>query len=165
MDKSCITERNKFSTSYVSGVKSFINLAKQNMLGRDNLIQCPCVICNNMFYKSLDEVEYDLHVNGLKKTYVEWILHGETPNRLQERERNVDMNDKNVGASSNSIWDELDELLEEVGEAQQANDMNEENTTNFSKLLEDSQRELYPGCKMSLLSGIVKLLHIKILGK
>ncbi|KAL6575606.1 hypothetical protein OROHE_000983 [Orobanche hederae] len=154
MDKSWITERNKFSTSYVNGVKSFINLAKQNVLGRDNLIRCPCVICNNAFYKSLDEVEYDLHVNGFKQTYVEWIFHGETPNRLQERERNVDMNDThtNVGEASNSIWDELDELLEEIGEAQQANDVNEENTTNFSKLLEDSQRELYPGCRMSLLS-------------
>ncbi|KAL7210232.1 hypothetical protein ACSBR1_031739 [Camellia fascicularis] len=47
-----------------------------------------------------------------------------------------------------------------------ANNVEEEDVRNFDKLLNDAQRELYLGCrKFSLLSFVVKMLHVKVLNK
>ncbi|XP_028072583.1 uncharacterized protein LOC114274804 [Camellia sinensis] len=47
-----------------------------------------------------------------------------------------------------------------------ANNVEKEGVPNFNKLLNDAQRELYPGChKFSLLSFVVKMLHVKVLNK
>ncbi|XP_028053047.1 uncharacterized protein LOC114257487 [Camellia sinensis] len=47
-----------------------------------------------------------------------------------------------------------------------ANNVEKEDVPNFNKLLNDAQRELYPGCrKFSLLSFVVKMFHVKVLNK
>ena len=47
-----------------------------------------------------------------------------------------------------------------------ANNVEKEGVPNFNKLLNDAQRELYPVCrKFSVLSFVVKMLHVKVLNK
>ncbi|KAL7218422.1 hypothetical protein ACSBR2_011650 [Camellia fascicularis] len=47
-----------------------------------------------------------------------------------------------------------------------ANNVEEEDVRNFDKLLNDAQRKLYSGCrKFSVLSFVVKMLHVKVLNK
>ncbi|KAL3813087.1 hypothetical protein ACJIZ3_014355 [Penstemon smallii] len=133
----------------------------------DNLIRCPCVICNNAYYKTTDEVEHDLHINRFSPAYVDWIFHGETLNISEDNESDIGntIDDNEMDSSNIALGDELNELLAEMREAQQSNSIYDEETKSFRKLLKDAQCELYPGCKMSLLSVIVKLLHLKVLGK
>lgn len=166
MDKSWIKEKNTFSSAYVNGVKSFINFAKQNVMGSDNLIRCPCVICNNAYHKTTDEVEYDLHINGFSHAYVDWIFHGETVHIYEGNEDDLGNTVEDIMDSTDfATGDELNELLDEMREAQQPNRVDYDETECFRQLLKDAQCALYPGCKMSLLSAIVKLLHLKVLGK
>ena len=40
-----------------------------------------------------------------------------------------------------------------------------ESVRNFDKLMKDAHQELYPGCKFTLLSFVIKLLHVKVLNK
>ncbi|XXG59215.1 hypothetical protein AAC387_Pa04g1336 [Persea americana] len=52
--------------------------------------------------------------------------------------------------------EELDELCDNV---------EMESVRNFDKLMKDADQELYPGCKFTLLSFVIKLLHMKVLNK
>ncbi|XP_012837883.1 PREDICTED: uncharacterized protein LOC105958419 [Erythranthe guttata] len=61
--------------------------------------------------------------------------------------------------------DELFEMIEEMRDAE-PDQSYDSGIQNFERLLSDIKRELYPGCKKySLLSFIVKLLHIKVMNK
>ncbi|KAH7866153.1 hypothetical protein Vadar_016347 [Vaccinium darrowii] len=92
-------------------------------------------------------VAFHLVQNGIEPSYKTWVHHGETipvnqPYRLNE---SGIMND-----------DELDESPDNA---------ETENVRKFEKLMKDAHRELYPGCKFTLLSFVIKLLHVKVLNK
>ncbi|KAL3839238.1 hypothetical protein ACJIZ3_023829 [Penstemon smallii] len=91
-------------------------------MGSDNLILCPCVICNNASYKTTNEVERDLHVNGFSHAYVDWVFHGETIPLIQDNDDEIcNTIDDNVSDSNYfALRDELNELLDEMREAHQS---------------------------------------------
>ncbi|XXG88796.1 hypothetical protein AAC387_Pa12g0962 [Persea americana] len=41
------------------------------------MIRCPCVKCNNIYFRTRDDVEADLYYHGIVKCYFPWVLHGE----------------------------------------------------------------------------------------
>ncbi|GJY66935.1 hypothetical protein Tco_0469173, partial [Tanacetum coccineum] len=64
----------------------------------------------------------------------------------------------NVGESSQSSHRRVED--ENVGESSKTSD----NSATYKKLLEECDKELYPGCKYSNLSFTLHLYHIKCIG-
>ena len=44
----------------------------------------PCCRCLNQIEKSQDEVEEDIHINGISRCYTRWIHHGEGDNDVEQ---------------------------------------------------------------------------------
>lgn len=76
MDKSWILIGNRALPQYLNGVELFLNFAFSN-LEVGVRIQCPCIKCNNVLWKTRDEVRIDLCRFGMNQTYKKWIHHGE----------------------------------------------------------------------------------------
>ncbi|KAG8364770.1 hypothetical protein BUALT_Bualt18G0033300 [Buddleja alternifolia] len=176
MDKSWIDEQNRFSSIYISGVESFLQFSRENAIFFDNKILCPCNDCRNTKTKSFLEVKRDLYLKGFYMYYKEWIYHGEsnvnfscsfsTCNPTSDPTQNDNLNFKNNVDNHIESIDELFEMIEEMRDAELPEQASKSNIENFERLLGDFRRELYPGCKKySLLSFIVKLLHIKVRDK
>ncbi|KAG8381437.1 hypothetical protein BUALT_Bualt06G0121900 [Buddleja alternifolia] len=147
MDKSWINDPNTFSKSYIKGVESFLNFAKENVMGFDNLIHCPCRSCNNTRFKTLEGVRRDLHTNGFSYNYPDWIFHGERVHIFSDSENEIEDTTNNNVLNDKSLNDDLDEMLDEIGEMRQPNNDFHGMTNSFTNLLKDAKRELYPGFK------------------
>ncbi|KAL3834239.1 hypothetical protein ACJIZ3_008975 [Penstemon smallii] len=183
MDKSWIDEKHRFSSTYINGVESFLKFSMENAIGSDNKILCPCNECRNIKHKNLVDVKRDLHLKGFCIYYKDWIFHREhkiprcfsfrqnsqTRDHLQSQTSDSQQNENLVFEDQNEHDDqEIDELFDMIGEIRDAEIPEhsfESNTENYERLLSDVKRELYPGCKYSLLSFIVKLLQIKVKNK
>jgi len=142
---------------------SFIDLEEGKLIG------CPCKKCNNnLFQKSKIIIYEHLITIGIKRYYIIWGLHGEVVKECYK-----DGDKKNYS-------DRIQSMLHDIGSAINVEDTKESNQrryttspkyntmiekiSNFYKLLEDGEQELYLGCRnFSKLSFIVQLLNIKCL--
>ena len=114
-------------------------------------------------------------------SYTVWVHHRESVPNVLHYDANIigeNIQDELTDAEDDA-HDELLEMLEDVGMGNfmdnnlgesifgEDDDINgREDVRNFDKLLKDAQHELYPRCmKATLLSFIVKLLHVKVLNK
>ncbi|XP_062112682.1 uncharacterized protein LOC133823849 [Humulus lupulus] len=167
MDKSWMQNRNRLSHEYEKGVKSFLDFAfSHNEL--NDLISCPCVKCNNGLFKTRKDVEDDLIIHGIQKTYTRWFMHGEREienvsnanEDISEDSDEESMNDileAHFGAPNINNWVGVDF---DRYEHEEPND----EASKFFALLRDANEKLYPECeKYSRLSAVVKLLHLKCL--
>ncbi|KAH7844369.1 hypothetical protein Vadar_027236 [Vaccinium darrowii] len=82
-------------------------------------------------------------------------------NTMEDEQENQDdlpnlVHDYYMAAIMNDEEDELHEV---------PNNVEMEDVSKFDKLLNNAHRELYPGYKFTLLSFIIKLLHVKVLNK
>ncbi|KAE8695113.1 hypothetical protein F3Y22_tig00110733pilonHSYRG00003 [Hibiscus syriacus] len=140
MDRSWMSRTNRFITQYQEGIRAFLNLAKQNTDSSDD--------------------------------YTQWTHHGESfqPNSDQQH----DFNDNNhiseeVQQEHGAMFEMLDDIQKSafIGiniESSSTNteiDEPEGEVEKFRKLLNDAQRELYPGCKYSNSSFLMKMIHNK----
>ncbi|XP_028110420.1 uncharacterized protein LOC114308923 [Camellia sinensis] len=179
MDKSWMSIRNRLSSEYREGVKSFLQFAMTNV-GVDNRIRCPCMDCLNFEHHTFKDVEYHLIRKGISLSYKTWVHHGETVSVNQPRVWNNDNDIEGVGDEGTTneclhVEDELYDMLEDCRmvhifdddeEGERNDNEQREDGRNFDKLLEDARRPLYLGCqKFTLLSFVVKMLHIKVLNK
>ena len=99
-----------------------------------------------------------------------WYLHGQV--LLRDENSNVSSPDE---VEDNSDEDDIIEMIHDACGRTTMEDNNTESENNeepnfhagnFYKLLEDDEKELYPGCKkVSKLSFVVKLLHLKCLNQ
>ncbi|KAJ9684632.1 hypothetical protein PVL29_016883 [Vitis rotundifolia] len=76
MDKSWMNLQNRLSNEYANGVKTFLQVAK-NQVNQNGKIHCPCKHCQNAFWKSIYDIETYLYKCGIFTTYQRWIFHGE----------------------------------------------------------------------------------------
>ncbi|XP_028102662.1 uncharacterized protein LOC114301906 [Camellia sinensis] len=179
MDKSWMSSRNRLSSEYREGVKSFLQFAMTNV-GVDNRIRYPCMDCLNFEHHTFKDVEYHLIQKGISLSYKTWVHHGVTVSVNQPRVWNNDNDIEGVGDEGTTneclhIEDELYDMLDDCHmahifdddeEGEQNDNEQREDGRNFDKLLEDARRPLYLGCqKFTLLSFVVKMLHIKVLNK
>ncbi|XP_073153787.1 uncharacterized protein [Henckelia pumila] len=150
MDKEWMS-KNRLSPEYDIGVESFLKFALKNTDDPD-AIPCPCAKCGNIKKKNVQTIRAHLYSNGIDLTYHTWIWHGE---RCMSRNS---MND-NVRASQGVHKTFAEEPVDMV---QDVYDSYAENPNQFTKLLEDAEKPLYPGCtKFTKLSAIVKLFNLK----
>ncbi|XP_071933830.1 uncharacterized protein [Coffea arabica] len=112
---------------------------------------------------------YDhLKVVGFIKGYNNWIAHGELSNYNE-----ATSNSENTSTGVSNGTNDMQDLVHDVfGIPHGTNELNREGdipvseAEKFYKLIDDSQQDLYRGCKnFSKLSFIIRLLHLKCLGK
>lgn len=183
VDKGWMQLTNKASIEYRKGLEEFMKVAHHHR-DSSNRTRCLCRKCNNVYYRHIDEVHYDLYANVMDRTYTRWYHHGETDVEL------IREND-NDGVPHNEVRDDnvMQEIMEDlhmgtfmdtcvgepsnangtavpVGEASSCHDNRdrEGQLDKFTRLLRDLECELYSVCqKYSKLSFLVKLLHIKLI--
>ncbi|KAI0519847.1 hypothetical protein KFK09_007308 [Dendrobium nobile] len=175
MDKSWINLNDRRLRQYKDGVTAFIKFARENNPQKEK-IRCPCRYCANIFSQTYGDVENHLLINGMQTSYIEWTCHGETSQAFSDADLGRrDVNDLN---NSNEGVDEIQEILEDIYRGSFMNSspnkspdeecdniINKDETDIFDRLLKDAQRDLYPGSELSMLSALVKLLHIKVLNR
>ena len=83
MDRSWIYNSAPFSDPYMSGVEQLMEHVRSRF-SVDEEIKCPCCRCLNQIEKSQDEVEEDIHINGISRCYTRWIHHGEGDNDVEQ---------------------------------------------------------------------------------
>ncbi|KAL7204565.1 hypothetical protein ACSBR2_017607 [Camellia fascicularis] len=153
MDKSLIDLPTRMSRNYLNGIDRFLEF---------------------VYTDRLDEIVKDhLYSNGFCKKYENWSNHGESYVSFHENvdiETLVDLNvgDDMVGMINDTLRNPHVSTSVE-NDYQTAHDprtgANEE-TSKYFKLLEDAQSALYPSYKkFTLLSFVIRLLHMKVLNK
>lgn len=117
---------------------SFLKFAKENANGCDN----------NARFKTFEEVKRDLYLNGFSNSYTKWIYHGNKVDTFDDSDGDY-MFDNVTSGLNDDIYDLIYEFIERESKY-------------FKKLFENANTKLYDGCKESLLSFIIKLMHIKV---
>ncbi|XP_057998652.1 uncharacterized protein LOC110631536 [Hevea brasiliensis] len=158
---------------YLRGVEEFLDYAFRKT-GRHGDIHCPCVKCSNTYSATREVVGTHLKVYGIIRNCTFWYHHGE---RVGESESNLESVQQSEDEPSNEMHDILRDLYPEFC-GQDTNDMDtdifacdihkeepNEEANKFYRLLRDFEQPLYQVSKSSKLSCLVKLLHIKSLGR
>ena len=175
MDKSWMMIKDMLK-KYQQGVKSFIDFATKD-LGPHDDIRCPCVNCLNGTKHSPQDVRLHLIRRGIACSYRTWVHHGKhVPLCLDQPSVSNDDGER-YRATIFAIADDLGELptmLEEIYMSglmddhinEKPNSSERENLVKFIRLFNDARRKVYPECeKFSVLSFVIKMLHIKVYNK
>ncbi|XP_042472526.1 uncharacterized protein LOC122055220 [Zingiber officinale] len=154
---------------YRKGLENFLDFAFSNA-NINGMIACPCARCKIGICVSKEDAYEHLMVDGFIKGYTHWVAHGEISCSAYSISSSVPSHDD---------VDDMEGLVHEAFGVQQ-HDGSTINTAGFEKdtdipigevetfykLIDDAQKELYPGCKkFSKLAFIIRLLHLKCLGK
>lgn len=164
MDRSWIG-KSRNSSEYLNGVAEFLKVAIANA-GSNKVIRCPCKHCCNLALLSPKEVAEHLLFKGMMLSYTIWTFHGE---------KRVMQHTDIASSSNNMVGDDMYGMIHDAfgvpliheKEMEQQNEIGNKigiDVEKFYKLLENVEKELYPGCKKySKLSFLVKLFNIKSL--
>ncbi|KAL2893830.1 Serine--tRNA ligase [Bienertia sinuspersici] len=153
--------------SYKAGVDSFLDFAFQK-LGTET-IRCLCLKCLNIETGDRDKVRNHLLVYRIVKRYTFWYHHGKR--RDEPQSMSIDGDGDFEG---NENQDEMLGMLRDlypqynnVSSPYDENNVEERNddAKRFYSLLKDSKDPVYEGCNSSRMSALLKLLHIKTLGR
>lgn len=151
----------RVTTEYQKGLEEFLDLMFSNECSSGQIL-CPCIKCGNEIWVNREEARMHLICDGFFKGYR--IAHSiSQPSSCPALETLDDM--QGLVHDAFGILDE--NIFENETDTEEGN-LNEPNAeaNKFYKLLEDAQKELYPGCrKFSVLSFIVRLFHSKCIGK
>ena len=182
MDKSWMCLRNKLCKEYLDGIKSFIKVAEQ-CINENNLVRCPCKECQNAFFKSLHIVKTHLRRYGIAESYTKWVFHCEEPEFVDNSQMNVGSmpssrndftfdNEEDDDEMYNLIHDMCEPTLMDAFTSEtnieENIDMTRDDNREFkiyAGLLEKAGKSLFPSSKISTLSFIVELMHIKVLSR
>ncbi|WMV31114.1 hypothetical protein MTR67_024499 [Solanum verrucosum] len=157
--------------AYLDGVQKFLDYAFLGS-GEEDEIRCPCYKCCNTTLGTREMIDTHLKVYGIIQNYTFWYHHGE---HLGEPVSNSeDENDDEVEDYESE--DEIQELLKDLypnvdgGDTHTGYDDVVEEEPNveakrFYSLLKDLEQPLYQNSKASKLSSLIKLLHIKSMGR
>ncbi|XP_071740135.1 uncharacterized protein [Rutidosis leptorrhynchoides] len=130
--------------------------------GKDGHLYCPCIHCGN--HKRVDRVQAKTHLlcDGFFKGYKIPTMFFE-PDDTPMWDAEDDM--QGLAQSVFHIFEDEDkDEDDDIGQTENLTVPNL-NVEKFYKVLEDAKKELYPGCKFSVLSFIVRLFHSKCVGK
>ncbi|WMV49961.1 hypothetical protein MTR67_043346 [Solanum verrucosum] len=116
-----------------------------------------------------DLVVEHIVADGFLTSYTSWIYHGEElfssklVNQLDKVDEMQDMLHEAFGIPPTSNFVDMDTSAEGFDGLNQHNMGFDKKTEKFFSLLKEVELELYPGSKYSLLSFLVRLLHLKCL--
>ncbi|XP_060210553.1 uncharacterized protein LOC132637491 [Lycium barbarum] len=154
----------RLADAYVDGVEYFLDYAFTR-LGEPQLIRCPCIKCGNATSRTRVVVRSHLIVHGIIPGYTLWYHHGERSGEAQPDSEFIHENDIEDGDGEDEIHGILRDLYYN-GDNMNNSGEEERNieAKRFYKLLEDFEMPLYESAKVSKVSTLVKLLHIKSIG-
>ncbi|XP_062118376.1 uncharacterized protein LOC133831994 [Humulus lupulus] len=138
--------KDRLSKEYEDGVESFIEIALKNTVDPKR-VHCPCQKCSNLKKLDIKEIKNHLYFNGIDKTYVKWIWHGEqvesTPKVHNENKEFTQVFDDPI----EMVRDAVDRFVDRLEE--------------FVKFLGDAEKPIFPGSPLSKLVVLVKLYNLK----
>ncbi|KAG5524078.1 hypothetical protein RHGRI_030920 [Rhododendron griersonianum] len=147
-----MTADGRISQLYYNGVTSFIQFARAVIDAQGN-IPCPCLKCVNFYRKSPEVVRIHLIQHGIMQSYTIWHDHGEP--RESDDVWHHEMRHGDLGG--------IDALVEDRMRGEPIDATQHEEVQNFDKLLNDSQREIYPGSKeYTLLKFVIEVFNMKV---
>lgn len=162
---------NRLDEPYLIGVQKFLDYAFRRT-GELYEIRCRCVKYCNTTLGTRETVEIHLKVYGIIRNYTFWYHHGEV---LGEPQSECEVEDDNE-VEDYEDEDKIHEMLWDLypnhdgGTADvNYNDLLGEEPNveakKFYNLLKDFEKPLYQNSKISKLSTLIKLLHIKSMGR
>lgn len=158
--------KNRTHPEYRKGVQEFLDFAFAQSSVEDQIF-CPCKNCNNYVLKTRGDVEGDLLTIGIVSTYTRWFRHGEERHDPVSEESDSD-DETDVGGMSEMLEDHFRTVntTSWLAREQSGNGLEElnEDSAKFYRLLGKNDQRIFPNCKYTKLSLIVKLFHIKYLG-
>nr|XP_016454278.1 PREDICTED: uncharacterized protein LOC107778517 [Nicotiana tabacum] len=160
----------RLDNAYILGVETFMDFAFKR-LGGTREIRCPCVKCCNEISETREMVRSHLIVYGMIQNYTLWYHHGE---RLGESSSDYEFVDDKINEEGDGE-DEIHEILRDLYPTFEGDNMNNDGDVQFEeeqnieakrfyRILKDFEQPLYQDSKVSKLSTLVKLLHIKSIG-
>ncbi|XP_049378105.1 uncharacterized protein LOC125842859 [Solanum stenotomum] len=164
-----ITDR--LANAYIDGVENFLDYAFTK-LGEPMLIHCPCIKCGNATSRTRVVVRSHLIVHGIIPSYTFWYHHGEMLGEAQSDFEFIDDNDIEEDDGEDEIHGLLrdlypdfdgDNMNNSTGDHLREEEPNVE-AKRFYRLLKDLDLQLYESAKVSKLSTLIKLLHLKSIG-
>ncbi|XP_027156993.1 uncharacterized protein LOC113758246 [Coffea eugenioides] len=170
MDKTWM-QKNRRSKEYWDGLQKILDYAFQNS-SINGMILCPCKECKCGVCITRENAELHLKVYGFVKGYTHWAAHGEFVYSSAPKPTSHDI--------SHGVRDELDDMHGLVHDAlgipeqdhtridgtEYKSQLPNVEAEKFYNLIDNSNKELYSGCKrFSKLSFMIRLLHLKCLGK
>ncbi|KAL2931678.1 Peroxidase P7 [Bienertia sinuspersici] len=143
--------------------------ATRNIASSDGKLRCPCIKCVNNKLSSPNDVNYHLLQFGMMHNYNNWTFHGEDVDEISSEPmvENETVGETNLRLFVYDTYDQRDDipnLLENMDEGEGTRGPNKE-AQNFYSLLNDVDQELWPRCKLTKLSFLVLLFHIKSTNK
>ncbi|KAG8373694.1 hypothetical protein BUALT_Bualt11G0051300 [Buddleja alternifolia] len=154
MDRSWM-QLNRSDPSFGEGVEEFIRFAYSRK-SPDEKIPCPCYDCNNFCDQTQEVVRYHLSINGIKRSYIRWVYHGEAYEDDLTDEGNIEENVESDDSDDDCNVDEIREMLNDISNAYLGENLDTEETVTtpgapfplgradtFLKLLKDSEDKLY----------------------
>ena len=166
--------KNRLNPEYRKGVQEFLQFAFAHVESGGKIL-CPCVQCNNCYWKTRDEVDSHLLVHGIIKNYIRWTHHGE---EFEYVSNDGIVEDQQGEETIEDIEDaDIQEMIHDIATGELGDTWLGDDSTNhqdlskdegeadtFAKLFREAKQKLYPDCEnFSKLSFVVKLLHIKIM--
>ncbi|XP_062103630.1 uncharacterized protein LOC133814719 [Humulus lupulus] len=138
--------KDMLSKEYEDGVESFIEIALKNTVDPKR-VHCPCQKCSNLKKLDIKEIKNNLYFNGIDKTYVKWIWHGE------QVESTPKVHNENKEFSQ--VFDDPIDMVRDV------DDRFVDRPEEFVKFLGDAEKPIFRGSRMSKLVVLVKLYNLK----
>ncbi|XP_075109058.1 uncharacterized protein LOC142180858 [Nicotiana tabacum] len=160
----------RLDNTYILGVENFLDYAFK-ILGETREIRCPCVKCCNAISGTHELVRSHLIVHGIVQNYILWYHHEE---RLGESSSDYEFVGDKINEEGDG-GDELHEILRDLYPTFEGDNINNDGDGKFEeepnieakrfyRILKDFEQPLYQDSKVSKLSTLVKLLHIKSIG-
>ena len=172
VDKSWMHMRTQNCPKYEAGVKKFIEKVRLHV-NEKRKVCCPSVRCYNVKWFKLDLVKIHCLLKEFSKMYQIWYFHGE------EYGTNISDEDEDDDEDEKNEEDEIVNVLQDIIEPSVV-DIGVSNDDDISmmpkyrtdegqkldKFFKKVENELYPRCKkISTLTFLVKLIHIKVLNR
>nr|XP_009761715.1 PREDICTED: uncharacterized protein LOC104213864 isoform X2 [Nicotiana sylvestris] len=157
--------------AYKLGVESFLDFAFTR-LSEARVIRCPCIKCCNTSSGTHEIVKSHLIVHGIIQNYTFCYHHGEKLGEPQSTPEDVEDYDIEEADGEDEIHRILRDLYVDF-DAYNTNTDGDDflevepnlQAKKFYRLLKDFEQPLYQNSKVSKLSTMVKLLHIKSIGR
>ena len=120
MDRQWIRNRDRLSSEYRRGIKSFIDIACHHV-NENNQIPCPCRVCHNTFFHLVEDVHLHLLNSGMDMNYDRWIYHGEHIQQVQG-ESSVSTNNEPTSNSNVNMFNMIEDVFEGIDDADDDDD-------------------------------------------
>ncbi|XP_052193958.1 uncharacterized protein LOC127802254 [Diospyros lotus] len=178
IDNWCMPRRGEITPEFYAGVDEFIQLASsQESFIRLGVLKCPCIKCECLKFKLVNEVKRDLCKHGFMKGYYYWTNHGE---EMPIMPQNVIVNEYYRQDNFRDQFNPYEQMVMDAAgpshapatmqgafseSGYQSYNIEEppnENVKAFYEMLSAAQSPLYSGCDAeSELSAAVRMLSIK----